>query len=196
MRITGFEPGATVRVHRGKKYWFNENGILESGEADSRKDYVKRTALNICSETENGRFVLINYNLVRKAISKMEVGDTLGTLNSLLNSVKLEKHQKPTGINRFITRIERPTYERVPENKNRNTFDFIRVYANVISSFDDKISYIKKNKNQICEMVIDKIKADCRFEKYGVPINFLKLEKMTFVGSISSIEFLFCLKTE
>ena len=43
-------------------------------------------------------------------------------------------------------------------------------------------------------MVLEKIKNSNRFKNFGVPINFLKLEKATFIPRISVIEFLFSLK--
>lgn len=53
---------------------------------------------------------------------------------------------------------------------------------------------LKKNYDEICNMVLEKIKNSNRFKNFGVPINFLKLEKATFIPRISVIEFLFSLK--
>ena len=58
------------------------------------------------------RYAIDGYNCIlqKKAISKLKVGDTIEKLEEYLEEVKLEKHNKPEGLDRFITKINKPIF--------------------------------------------------------------------------------------
>lgn len=88
------------------------------------------------------------------------------------------------------------SFERIPENRKPNTFDRIRVEASIgqfLGDFNTTFLEIKKRKAEILEMVIDRLQDSKRFQKYDVPINFLRLSSLVFSRSFL-LEFIFELK--
>lgn len=193
-------PYKTIRRCKGIEYYFNTDGVLES-----KKIYGCTGSIDLYDtfsiETENENMFLkdmgfkcINLLALRKAIARLEIGDSIQKFEEIIDNVRIEHHEKKKGIERFITKIEKPTFERTPENENNNTFDFIRVDVNILKNFDEKRKYIRNHHNEICNMVLKKIEKDKRFLKYGIPINFLKIEKATLISRMDIIEFLFSIK--
>lgn len=93
---------------------------------------------------------------------------------------------------KFFT-IKTVKIERETGNKKVNTFDFIRVDVGVPQGRKDKISFIKNNLAELTKRVLKKIENSKRFQKYGVPINFLKLSNVV-LRCDDLIEFTFELK--
>lgn len=56
------------------------------------------------------------------------------------------------------------------------------------------IDIIKKYRKDILTMALDRIEETKRFQRYGVPINFLKLDRFTYCENQKMIELLFTLK--
>lgn len=97
-------------------------------------------------------------------------------------------------LERFITKIDRPTMERDTDNLNTKTFDFIRVHMYTLAYGENPIDIIKKYRKDILTMALDRIEETKRFQRYGVPINFLKLDRFTYCENQKMIELLFTLK--
>lgn len=139
-------------------------------------------------------FNITNLILFQKCICMLNLGDNLDTLKYYCKNTKLESNPKLEGLNRFITKIDNPDFSRIPENPKPNTFDYIIVFVNVVKYWDtDKKEYIKKHINEINELVINKIKNDSHFQKYGIPISFLKLANVAITID-SRIKYVFELK--
>lgn len=88
------------------------------------------------------------------------------------------------------------SFEREPENHNPKTFDRIRVEASIghfLGDFNTTFEEIKKRRTEILEMVVDKLQTSRKFQKYDVPINFLRLSSLIFSRSFF-LEFIFELK--
>lgn len=187
--MLSYNPYQVIRDCKGKIYWFNQDGILECKKYNSSMEGYSIDIYKLMNE-----FGVENAILLKKCIAKLNVGDSIDTFEYIISNTKIEKRELPKGVDRFVTKIGIPNYERFPENKNKKTFDFIRVDVNVLSNVDGRKEYIVKHHDEICNMVLDKIKSSYRFKKFGVPINFLNLEKATFIPRISVIEFLFSLK--
>ena len=138
-----------------------------------------------------------NLNILRKALGKLNVGDTLDILKEYCNGgIILEKTNLPDGLERFVTRIQRPEFVCEPENPNKyTTFDYIHVYVGIIEEWKtDRKKYIEEHKKEITKMVFDKIEKDRTFLKYGIPINFLKVSKITLVKRTSEIHYVLVIK--
>ena len=138
-----------------------------------------------------------NLNILRKALGKLNVGDTLDILKEYCNGgIILEKTNLPDGLERFVTRIQRPEFVCEPENPNKyTTFDYIHVYVGIIEEWKtDRKKYIEEHKKEITKMVFDKIEKDKTFLKYGIPINFLKVSKITLVKRTSEIHYVLVIK--
>lgn len=175
-----------LKKNRDTVYYFDEDGIYKSISLEEAK---KMGFINIGPRMDNSsnisgtyRYAIEGYNctLQRKAISRLKVGDTIEDLEEYLEVVKLEKHNKPEGLDRFITKINKPIFQRVPENHKENTFDYVLVSINIVSRWDeDRKQYINRNIREISRRVIEKIKSNNQFQKYDIPINFLKVTKVT-----------------
>lgn len=195
--MLSYKPYKPVRICDSKKYWFNKDGIVESEKYNNKEIHYMQPnlfeAFNLKEIKEYVPDCPNVYDLLKRCITRLNVGDSINTLEILLKSITIGKLYL-NEIDRFVTKIGKPSYERFPENKNKKTFDFIRVDVNILTNTIEPKKYIEKNYDEICNMVLEKIKNSNRFNKFGVPINFLKLEKATFIPRISVIEFLFSLK--
>lgn len=97
-------------------------------------------------------------------------------------------------LNRFITKIDKPIMERDIDNTNTKSFDFIRLQMFTVTYESDPLEIIKKYKKEILELALEKIEKSRGFKHYGLPVNFLKLDKFTYCRSSNMIELLFVLK--
>ena len=115
------------------------------------------------------------------------------TPNTPLNKLMLEL-QTPFEIYNFITNISCVSIEREPENKNKNTFDFVRVYASTKAlSLTEKRQILSTYKREILRLILTKIKQSPDFRRYNIPINFLRLTQCTLTRD-QQIVFVFELK--
>lgn len=105
--------------------------------------------------------------------------------------VLLEERIRPD-IRQFITKVNKPIFEREYGNNKKNTFDFIRILI-AVKHTDNQYQFIDKNKREIIKIALNMIEKDKRFAKYGVPINILKVGQMTLTAQ-SEIMILFEIK--
>lgn len=84
----------------------------------------------------------------------------------------------PDPMDRFIGRISPFIFDRVPENTNKNTFDFIRCDVSIMG-VENHHEFCQKNYKKIVKKVLTKLEQTKRFQRYGVPVNILKLSKAT-----------------
>lgn len=97
-------------------------------------------------------------------------------------------------LERFITKIDLPVMERDVDNYNTKTFDFVRLHMYTLAYAENPMNIIKKYRKNILTMALDKIDQSKKFKRYDIPINFLKLDKITYCKSQNMIELLFVLK--
>ena len=126
------------------------------------------------------RGVLIGNNdlvLFYKAISQMKDGDTYERFLSVCQNVKYEVHNaKPTPwLDRFIAEIEKPYIERETDNFKKGTFDFIRVRVHLNHLQVNTKDAVQKYYPQIVELVINIIAQNKAYQKYNVPVNYLRV---------------------
>lgn len=74
-------------------------------------------------------------------------------------------------------------------NKNINTFDFIIVsfYVLHFKSKKEVIEFFKENKKELNSIVITAIQNAEKFQKYNIPINFLKLDSIVVTNSLELV---------
>ena len=100
------------------------------------------------------------------------------TLDGFINNVK---------ISRFVN-----------QSGKRRVFDQVVVEMTLIQgdmSKSDMVQFIKKNSRPIKLMAVDVLRNSKKYAYYGVPINFLKFEKMTLTRD-NVLELTFGLKIE
>lgn len=93
---------------------------------------------------------------------------------------------------------------RDPENKAPRTFDFIEVYAVIVNSIavpglkmirDDverKKAFARKYRTKIIEKIYKAVANNYRFKKIGIPINMLKITRLTLKKNgdiVATLEF-------
>lgn len=190
-----------LRVKKGKAYYFDKEGIYRSTSAQSVESLKNSWVIDKNGKRRLDAIVIVmenfdyeNGSLLIKAICSLKEGDTIEKFKQILETVEYEERPKPTGIDRFVTKIEKPVFERLPENPKTNTFDYIVVDVNIVTDWEeDRRTYIQKHKKQICEMVLRKVQEDRTFKKFGVPVNFLKITSITLRKN-SVLEFVLELK--
>ena len=110
--------------------------------------------------------------------------------------VRKEGHFKdfPSGLDRFLVRIEKPLIIRWPDNPKPNTFDIIKVRILLCRSWESNIpEYVKENEKEIINRAIEKIEKDRSFKKYGVPVNILAMTSAEYLTK-DSLELIFEIK--
>ena len=98
----------------------------------------------------------------------------------------------------FINVIFAPKIERYTGNKNTKTFDMVKIEFSVIrngKSNKELIAEYKKHQKYIIDKLLQKISENKRFINYGVPIEYLKLDRVTLT-SVDTFHHTFILKTE
>lgn len=198
-----------IRINGKKFYFFDENGkytylteknILPSDVfIENVQIIMTGNIVYYFSKTRRELAELIkaeNQVLLRVAMVNLKVGDTIQNLKNNYENATLQKIILPEGVQRFVTRISRPEFVCTPENPNKNnTFDYIHVYIGIVSEWEtDRKKYIKDNIREINNMVLDKLRNDRSFLKYGVPEKFLRVAKITLIKRTSELHYVFELK--
>lgn len=200
-----------MRQIKSTVFYFNENKIwssisIEEGE-HTLSGIQRYNQLFVHDKTLFVSALFLNYFVntnkayLRTAISKLLIGDTWDKFIDIYNHIEYKQREKPQDLNRFITKINRPIFERFPENNNSMTFDMIRMDINIVTTYIPEImnelsfsQYIKKHSKKIKTLALYKLQESQQFQSYGIPITFLKLESAIYHHNLSMIEFIFTLK--
>jgi hypothetical protein len=131
----------------------------------------------------NSDIARINKSIEVNGYAKFKIQYSLS--NSSFEYLKYDRH---------FVKIGRISYEREPENTNTKTFDFIRVevLTAALNKYD-LYEWAKKFKDTLISNILKKLESDKRFIKYGVPINFLRLDNIIITNDCLVV-FMFELK--
>ena len=110
-----------LRKAGGYAYYFDDEGIyckVPIGEVEklSLLNVHMLGARDFWYDRDIRKLICENFNVAIKIICKLKEGDTLDKLVNYIENTKIEYHKKPEGLDRFITKIEKPTFVRIPEN--------------------------------------------------------------------------------
>lgn len=180
------------RCAGGEFYWFDNDGICRKGRNPKvRPKYRHKWSADYIDSEDFVDYG--NGNLFSVCATNIEVGQTTADFNELLKKYFciFNEEKERTGIGRyypekvhyseiekFVTRISRPIFIRTPENKKRNTFDYIRFDVNLNTSFENKNKYLKRNIKDIIQMVNERLQNDTCFKRKGISINYLSVTKV------------------
>lgn len=134
-----------------------------------------------------------------KAVSQFEVGMTLAECIGIFLQTELacSAPQGLSPVDRLVQYIAPPIFERVPENEDKATFDYIRMTVGLpryqFDSWNALQDEVQKYQHEIYARVIQKLKEDRQFKSYGVPIGFLKMSDALLLRDFS-LEFILELK--
>lgn len=188
-----------LRKAGGYAYYFDEEGVYHKVPVG---EVAKLNLLNVniregdfgYDKQQIGKVICEDLRLALKIICKLKEGDTIENLAYYIENTKLEPKKKAEGLDRFITKIKASRFERVPENINKDTFDFIYIDVNIVTAWEeDRMQYIKNNIQKIYNRIIQKLETNKAFSKYGVPTDFLKISRIT-LKSNSVLQFVLELK--
>lgn len=187
-----------IRQCRGITYYFTEDEVYTQDAESTLFPYEKRLRFNLFEVSNETCF---NSAVWIKATTHFKPGMSLMECIGVFLETKIEARppRKPSPIDQLVQGISPPVFEREPENETPATFDRIRISVGLpryhFPSWEVLRSEVKKHRHEIYRLVLDKLKNDRRFKRYGVPINFLKLSDVTLRRNYS-LEFLFELKEE
>lgn len=115
-------------------------------------------------------------------------------LHEMKNKEFLQRKYLAFTYEDFVLTTKAPKFRREVGNKDRSTFDFIDIEM-VVRSTDASKEKVKANKKEIFDKAIDKLNNSKAFQKYGVPINFLKMYQFV-VRKDGTLIISFCMKGE
>ncbi len=187
-----------IRIAKGNVYFFDKEGIYrrvsvnEAKEMNLRYLYVREDGSIYIDLEKFVQYIpnVTNQILIRKVICKLNPEDEIEKLDEYLQTVKMNVRDKPKGLDRFITKIQKPYFTRKPENTNTDTFDYINIDVNIVSEWEEgRKEYIIRHSEEIWQRVISKLKGSREFQRYGVPVNFLKANLTITKSSILRFTF-------
>lgn len=80
----------------------------------------------------------------------------------------------------IVLKIDRPEIRRETGNTKKNTFDFVRVEMSIRSTYQS-VEKLKEHKKELIQKALDKIDSYKPYQKYGVPVKYLHLYRMTLL---------------
>lgn len=92
----------------------------------------------------------------------------------------------------FVLTTKVPRFRRDISNKDKSTFDFIDIEM-VVRSTDATKEKVNANKQEIFDKAIAKLEVNKQFQKYGVPVNFLKMYQFV-IRKDGTLIISFCIK--
>lgn len=180
-----------IRHYQGTSYYFDETGKYCSAPTAERfpnlirmtRDGQRRARLwdlGFALKTTTGSS--FNVQLWIKAASKFQEGATLRDCLKVYMDTTIHRYLKDMSFaESMVTLISHPSIERAPGTSKGN-FDRIRVTVGLTStkfdSFQDLRKAVIENKQQLHEMVLQKIAESKGFQTYGVPLNILALTSL------------------
>lgn len=151
-------------------------------------------------------FISVDYGGVRKRLqcnifwqrigrncSGMTLGEVILFVRDNVEIFKLKKGEALKMDNELCVGIHDIDIRREYGNKNKNTFDFVKVEVLLKRMpTDEKIRKLKENKSMIVDYAREELGKKKAFTKYGVPAYFLKDYAWSTYGNSVFIDF--CLK--
>lgn len=185
-----------IRQISGNSYYFNDDEVYTLDKGSLLFPYEGRMKFHLFTVRDYSSF---NMNVWAKASKQFKPGMTLSECIAIFLKTSLEP--KPIAdlqfIDRLIQHIHPPEYERVPENTNETTFDRIRVSVGLprfmFETWDELRMAVRDNRKEIDRRVIQKIEQDRQFQKFNVPLNYIKLSE-ALLRKNYSLEYIFELK--
>lgn len=99
------------------------------------------------------------------------------------NEIIIQRNYNSIDLNLPIMPKIKISFEKFAYNNRRKTFDYITIELSLISSgFDNDIvkfrEDFKKRKKEYDAYIVKELKANAKFKNFGIPINFLKVDKI------------------
>lgn len=116
-----------------------------------------------------------------KGLNKHEVLTWVSDhIHLFYNKFKMSEVDRYDWNNGIVLKINRPEIRRETGNTNKKTFDFVRVEMSIRSTYQS-VEKLKEHKKEIIQKALDKIDNYKPYQKYGVPVKYLHLYRMTLL---------------
>lgn len=116
-----------------------------------------------------------------KGLNKHEVLTWVSDhIHLFYNKWKMSEMDRYDWNNGIVLKIDRPEIRRETGNTNKKTFDFVRVEMSIRSTYQS-VEKLKEHKKEIIQKALDKIDNYKPYQKYGVPVKYLHLYRMTLL---------------
>ena len=191
------------------KEWLIGRGVLEKAFFERRKSVFSFGPDSVLKEEplsavdRKPKFVTLKNQVlldidINGAMYRFKAGQTLDECVGIFLKVEKDNQRSTYSyIERLIQHIDKPIYERNPENTNRNTFDRIVVTVGLpVYMFETKNQLreaVKEYQQEITKRVIKRIQEDATFKKFGVPIGVLRCSNI-FFRQDNTLDYIFELK--
>ena len=184
-----------IRIRGRDVYYFDSQGIYQKG-------HLEKPCLNgtrhIVWHSKVSQ--LLNTFSWQKAVSSFLPGMTLAECLERFKKTKREPIPTDadyTDFERLVQKIERPQFERTPENTSKKAIDRIRIDVHLPRYLFETRGALKDaivcNRAAIDQLVIRSIETSPGFRKLGIPIGFFSLTECT-IRRDYILEYLFELK--
>lgn len=177
-------------------FYYNSRSDLTYGYDENMNIYSVYRACVCCNEESIEVIKEItkctDIRTIGMACRRSYDGMEIVAFKNLVTEINKMRSKNKSEFDKFFT-VKPVRFERETGNKKKNTFDFIRVDVGVPECRKDKVEFIKSNIGELNQRVLKKIENNKRFQKFGVPINFLKLSNVV-LRCDDLIEFTFELK--
>lgn len=133
--------------------------------------------------------------LARRIASQLPIPCSQEWMKNNITDTMKKEQLDTSPVLPLITRIGPPCFERMPENKDTATFDQIRMRLGLVTrqSVPDRDRHLKRYRRELAMIALSKIKDAKQFQRYGIPVNFLRADHMTITVQ-DEIEIVFVLK--
>lgn len=117
-------------------------------------------------------------------INRKKIFDKSKDIKEFYSLIEKAIKEETMKLNCGLVSISEPAIFGEMGNENSNTFDFIRVEC-VISGllgkkdYKERLDYVRSHVEEYNKFVIDKIANSKSFQKFGIPVNHLKVAKCT-----------------
>lgn len=98
-------------------------------------------------------------------------------------------------LEEFILKT-RISFRREPENKNKKTFDFVEMEVSIPSSWSKEQckTFMNSKKKEFIRECVKRLRENKRYQKFEVPVNFLKISNIVLRSKLGIVDLLFELK--
>lgn len=196
-------PFVAMRVYGDAIYFFNEDGKLTTKKnpplvnpnVDGYYYELPSFTLKLDAVLDDAEEYAISHTRIGSKFASYKAHLYKCKRTQLLeNNVRRPNRDDTIDVDRFITRIESIGVEREEDNNNTRTFDFVRIRMHTMVYVDDHMTFIQKFRTDILNKALTAIASSKEFNRFGVPVNILKLDKFTYCRNSHLIELLFSLK--
>lgn len=116
-----------------------------------------------------------------KGLNKHEVLTWVSDhIHLFYNKFKMSEVDRYEWNNGIVLKIDRPEIRRETGNTNKKTFDFVRVEMSIRSTYQS-VEKLRAHKKELVQKALDKIDSYKPYQKYGVPVKYLHLYRMTLL---------------